>query len=76
MNWQPHTVRPKNLETALIAVIPAQDDINEGNPFLLGEIYYFDHNHGAWMGETNGLLLKHKAYYWLPEDQLILSLPK
>jgi hypothetical protein len=74
MNWHTHIVKPAPFETAVIAVIPHPGDFHDNKPFLLGEIYRFDPKHDCWIGEANGLILKHQTYFWMPEDQLLRSL--
>lgn len=74
MNWRPHTETPAKLTTAVIA-IEAQDHGDDDRPYLAGEIYQWRPEHNCWMGETNGLLLKAAAYWWIPERELIGTLP-
>lgn len=71
MTWRTHIAAAEPNQTAVIAVHCPVD----GTPFLLGEIYRFDPHFGCWMSEINGLKLHHEAFWWLPEIELLETLP-
>ena len=71
MSWRPHTDLPAAGEVAVIAA-PCQLD---GAPFLLPELYRFDVAEGRWFGARNVLLLKHEVFHWLPESELLQTIP-
>lgn len=68
--WRPHTEAPTGPEVAVIAI---RD--KEGGHFLLPEIYRWDVNYQCWMGEANALLIKHRAFQWAPESEILRTLP-
>lgn len=72
MNWHPHTETPDGLLTAVIAVESMESD---DRPYIAGEIYEWRPEHECWMGETNGLTLKHPVFWWMPERELLETLP-
>lgn len=78
MIWQPHTRTPEHpSQTAIIAVecVELAPGDCDNRHFILSDIYRFDTRYGCWMTEVTGLKLKHKAFWWLPEDELLATLP-
>lgn len=71
MHWNTHVVRADPKQPALIAVHCLIDN----KPYLLEELYVWDEGHACWISERCGLKLKHQAYWWLPETDLLETLP-
>lgn len=76
MNWRPHTQHPDGPEVAIIAVMPSEEEyFDDERGYIAAELYEWNVKHGCWLGETNGLLLKRDVFWWLPEIELLASLP-
>ena len=76
MIWQPHTRIPEQPgQTAIIAVKCAKDDPDDVDRYLLAELYRFDQRFDCWISEGSGLKLKHDVFWWLPETDLLATLP-
>lgn len=75
IHWRTHAVVPDELINAVIAIHPASGEPDDV-PFLLGEIYIWHPEFGCWMGERCGLKLRHDCFWWLPEVDLVGTLPK
>lgn len=73
--WRPHTDTPAGPETAVLAIKPAKDFPDDVDSILLADLYRWDVQHACWMGEANGLKLRHAEYWWLPERDLLATLP-
>ncbi len=71
MRWRPHTERPATADPALIVVRQPRT----GLPFVLPELYRFHASDELWFGAANVLLLKHEVFHWLPEAELLRTLP-
>lgn len=76
MNWRPHTEIPDGPQTAVIAIRPPKDDPDDVDAILLAEVCAYSQTHCCWMGESNGLKIKHAEFWWMPEDDLLRSLPR
>lgn len=75
IDWHPHTHWPTGPETALIAIRPPKDFLDDAEKILLGEVYRYDVPAGRWVGEWSGLLLKHTEFWWASETDLLVDLP-
>jgi hypothetical protein len=53
----------------------AMRDPHDGAPYLIGEIYARRQGDKAWWNENNGRLLRAAEYWWLPEEELLATLP-
>ena len=70
MRWRPHTDAAAHGDLAAI-VVPRPMD---GAPLLLPELYRFDAPDGLWYSARTALPLRHVAYRWLPESDLLTTL--
>lgn len=68
--WRPHTIKPCGPEVALIAAFGADDN----RPFLLPEIYRWHPDEQCWRGVANCLMIKHHAFQWAPEAEVLETL--
>ena len=76
MIWQPNHRTPERPgEVALIAVKCEKHDPTDCDCYLLAELYRFDPHFGCWIGEGSGLKLKHAEFWWMPETELLETLP-
>ena len=75
LHWRPHTEIPNGPETAIIAIRPPKDEPNDVDAILLAEVHRYNTRYACWMGESNGLKIKHDVYWWLPGDALLETLP-
>lgn len=75
MRWRPHTEIPDGPQTAVVAIRPPKDDPDDVDAVLLAEVQRWDTHFRCWMGESNGLKIKHAEYWWLPEGELLITLP-
>lgn len=80
--WTPHTETPDGPTAAVVAIYlhevigggdPAADD---GQPFLLGEVFRWDTSIKRWIGENSGLLLKVTPYWWAAETEILAGMPR
>lgn len=72
--WNAASVIPTEPETAVIAVLPHSAAPEDSSPFLLAEVFRFDPHYQRWIGETSGLLLKHKSFWWAREEDVLAGL--
>lgn len=71
MNWRPHTERPAQVPQCCL--LAAFDD-EEGNCFLLGDLYYWD---GArFRREDDDSAPRVEVFWWLPESEVLQGLPE
>lgn len=71
MTWRPHTDIPGDdrIMTALLATREPED----GQFYLLGIYFWRD---GNWVNEMTGTLVaESRVYWWLPERELLQTLP-
>lgn len=68
--WRPRTEQPSRLSAnGLIAVLS-----EEGEPFLLGELYEWTAD--GWARASGGAPLKHAEFWWAAEGDLLAALPR
>lgn len=75
MIWQPHHRKPEAGQTAIIAIKPPKDDPDDVSSILLAELYRYDPHWGCWLTEVSGLKLNATEFWWLPERELLATLP-
>jgi hypothetical protein len=64
--WQPHTVRPTEPTSALIAVRDADDGLG----YLLATVHDFDLRLGRWVCTLEGKPLADEVFMWLDEHAI------
>jgi hypothetical protein len=68
--WRPRTEQPARLSaTGLIAVLS-----EDGEPFLLGELYEWTAD--GWARESDGAPLTRGEFWWAAEGDLLAALPR
>jgi hypothetical protein len=69
-NWRPHTQKPPRAKKTA-ALICIYDAHCPGRRLLLPGIYSCTaHGNWKWKREDNGEPLRHRRYWWLPEEEL------
>lgn len=72
--WRPHTETPSERYSAALIAMPDLDDPETEPPYILG-IYIWSHD-AEWRCETNGAPMRQAVYWWLPETELLATLPR
>ncbi|WP_018865085.1 hypothetical protein [Thioalkalivibrio sp. ARh3] len=73
VNWRPHTERP-DAERPFSAVLAYADDIF--GHCLSGKLWTWQPSKGRWVSEAGDLMLVSESFWWLPEEELLSTVPK
>lgn len=76
ITWHTHIVIPGRPETAVIAIRPIKDHVDDVDAILLSEIYRYDMRYACWFSEGSGLKLKHDQFWLASEDDILRTLPE
>lgn len=71
--WRPHTERPRQICTAVVAV-RFGPEFEDDTAFALLPTIFTWHPVAGWADECTNEPLLHREFFWLPEDELLAPL--
>lgn len=71
--WRPHTERPRQICTAVIAVRFDPEREDDNGMVLLPAIFQWSPGAG-WTDEETDAPLLHNEFFWLPESDLLATI--